>query len=303
MSILVDETTRVLVQGITGTQAAMDVPYMQAYGTRVVAGVTPGKGGQEVFGIPVYDTVREATEKHEVNATVVYVPASAVKDAVLEAVEARIPLVLVPSEAVPQHDAADFIAAARAAGVRVIGPNCNGVISPGKCKLGGIGGDAAGEIYVPGRIGIVSRSGGMCAEIALTLKEAGYGVSTCVSVGGDLIVGSRLVHCLELFADDPETDVVVLFGEPGTRAEQEAAEYLKSVHYPKPVVALIVGDFQERYPKGVSFGHAAAMIDGTGDTAAAKRAVLQDAGVLVTGRLMEIPDLVATALGMTKAGV
>lgn len=302
MSILIDENTRVLIQGITGAQAMLDVPYMQAYGTRVLAGVTPGRGGQRVHGVPVYDSVAQAVAAHEVNATVVYVPGRSLKDAVLEAVEAGLRIILVPSESVPLHDAADFVAAARAAGAYLIGPNCNGLISPGKCKLGGIGGDAAAEVFPPGRVGVLSRSGGMSAEISLTLKAAGLGISTCVSLGGDLIVGCRFVHLLDELAADPDTDAVVLFGEPGTRAEQEAAAYLAARRYPKPVVGLVVGDFQERYPPGVSFGHFAALIDRAEDTARAKRAALQQAGVLVTGRLSEVPDLISQGLGRPRRG-
>ncbi len=274
----------------------MDVPCMRAYGTRVVAGVTPGKGGQQVFGVPVYDTVREALAQHHVTASVVYVPASAVREAVFEAVEARIPLILVPTEGVPHHDAADFVAAARAAGVRIIGPNCNGLISPGECKLGGIGGDAPEEIYAPGSIGIISRSGGMSAEIAVTLKNAGYGVSTCVSIGGDLIIGTSPVECLRLFAADSQTQAVVYFGEPGTRAEQALADYLERARYPKPVAALISGDFQEAYPQGTSFGHASAMIQENNDTARAKRRVLQQAGALIVDRMSGIPKLLSGSL-------
>ncbi len=291
MSILIDGETRVIVQGITGAQAAMDVPYMQAYGTRIVAGVTPGKGGQLVVGVPVYDTVREALQRHPVTASIVYAPAPMVRDAVFEAVEAAIPLVVVPAEGVPYHDAADFVAAARAAGVRIIGPNCNGLISPGKCKLGGIGGDAPDRIYPAGRIGVVSRSGGMSAEIGRTLKRAGYGISTCVSIGGDLIIGTNPVECLRLFAGDSQTTAVVYFGEPGTHAEQLLAGYLERDRYTKTVVALISGDFQESYPRGVSFGHASAMIRDDHDTATAKRDILERAGALVARRLDEIPEL------------
>ncbi len=275
----------------------MDVPYMQAYGTRIVAGVTPGKGGQVVFGVPVYDTVYEAMQRHTVTASIVYAPAPTVREAVFEAVDAEIPLIVVPAEGVPHHDAADFVAAARAAGVRIIGPNCNGLISTGKCKIGGIGGDAPDRIYAAGRIGIVSRSGGMSAEIASTLKRAGYGVSTCVSIGGDLIVGTPPVECFRLFADDPHTNAVAYFGEPGTQAEQVLADYLKRERYAKPVVALISGDFQESYPAGISFGHASAMIRDDQDTATAKRDVLARAGALVARRLDEIPELLKVTGG------
>lgn len=297
MSILIDEGTRLVIQGITGAQARFDVRYCLDYGTRIVAGVTPGRGGDAVEGIPVFNTVAAAVAATGANASGIYVPAAAVKDAVLEAVEAGIKVLLCMAENVPRHDASIAVSAARAAGARMVGFNSNGLISPGKCKLGGIGGDRAAQIYLPGRIGVCSRSGGMSAEICWTLSRAGLGASTCVSMGGDPIVGMRMVEVLRMFEADPETDACVIFGEPGGSHENEVARAVADGVLRKPVVALVAGAFQENYPAGVSFGHVAAMISGGGeDSATAKRAILARAGVHVAASLEEIPVLLKAAL-------
>jgi succinyl-CoA synthetase alpha subunit len=291
MSILIDQETRVLVQGATGAQARFDIRYCIQYGTKIVAGVTPGRGGEEVEGVPVFNTVAAAVKATGANTSAVYVPARAVKDAVFEAVEGGIGVLACLAENVPRHDAAAAVAAARSAGVRMVGFNTNGVISPGRCKLGGIGGDRAERIYAPGRIGVCSRSGGMSAEICNALTKAGFGTSTCVSMGGDPIVGMRMIELLRLFESDPETDACVIFGEPGGTHEIEVAEAIWSGQLKKPIVALIVGEFQERYPTGVSFGHFAAVIRGEGDSASAKRKLLADAGARVARSLEHIPEL------------
>ena len=296
MSILIDESTRVLVQGITGAQGRFDAKYCLAYGTRIVAGVTPGRGGERVESVPVYNTVAAAVAETSANATTIYVPARGVKDAVIEAVEAGIRVILATTENVPRHDAAIAVATARAAGARLIGFNSNGLISPGRCKMGGIGGDFPGECYIPGRIGVCSRSGGMSAELCFALKQAGHGISTCVSIGGDPIIGMRMTECLQMFDADVATDAMVVFGEPGTSHEQEVAAALLSGQLKKPVVALIAGQFQEAYPKGVSFGHVAAMIGERGDSASEKRAILRSSGALVASSLEEIPVLLDGAL-------
>lgn len=298
MSILINSETRVLVQGITGFQGRFDTKHCLEFGTRVVAGVTPGRNGETVEGVPVFNTVRSAVENTSANAAVVYVPARGVADAVQEAVEAGIKVILATSENVPQHDASVAVFAARAADATLVGFNSNGLISPGsRCKLGGIGGDLPDQIYAPGRIGVCSRSGGMSAEVCFALKQAKMGVSTCVSMGGDPITGRAMVEYLQLFEDDPETDAMVIFGEPGSTHEQEVAEAITAGRIKKPVVALIAGEFQERYPKGVSFGHVAAMIRGEGDSASAKRKTLKDAGAHVAFSLAEIPLLLETAKG------
>lgn len=291
MSILIDEQTRVVVQGATGSQARFDIRYCLEYGTRIVAGVTPGRGGETVEGIPVFNTVAAAVAATGANATTVYVPARAVKDAVLEAVDAGIRMLCCLAENVPRHDAAIAVAAARAAGARMAGFNTNGLISPGRSKLGGIGGDRAKQIYAPGRIGVCSRSGGMSAELCWTLTQAGMGASTCVSMGGDPVVGMRMVEILHLFEADPQTDACLIFGEPGGTHELEVAEALRAGTLRKPLVALIAGEFQERYPAGVSFGHFSAVIKGENDSASAKRKVLAAAGARVARSLEEIPGL------------
>lgn len=294
MSILIGEATRVLVQGITGTQARRDVGHCRVYGTRIVCGVTPGRGGSEADGVPVYNTVATATAAHEVDATLVYAPPYAVRDAVLESLAAGIRLAVVLAENVPVHDTAVMRAAAERAGAVIVGCNTNGIIAPGQCKLGGIGGDLPARVFVPGTVGIVSRSGGMSAELALTLKAAGYGVSTAISMGGDTVPCTPMKRYLELFDADPATEAMLLFGEPGTPNEQEVADWL-SVRGPgKPVIAVLAGEFQERYPAGASFGHAAAMIQDSADTVSAKRAMLAAVGVHVVHRLGELGPLLAS---------
>lgn len=291
MSILVGTESRIVVQGATGAQARFDIRYCLEYGARIVAGVTPGRGGESVEGVPVFNTVAAAVAATGANASAVYVPARGVRDAVFEAVDAGIRVMACFAENVPRHDAAAAVAAARGAGARMAGFNTNGLISPGRCKLGGIGGDRAKEIYAPGRIGVCSRSGGMSAEICSTLSRAALGASTCVSMGGDPIVGMRMVELLELFEADPETDACVIFGEPGGSHELEVANRIRERKLKKPVVALIAGQFQENYPAGVSFGHFAAVIQGESDSASAKRKLLAAAGARVAASLEEIPDL------------
>lgn len=293
MSILIDSDTRVVVQGATGNQARFDIRFCLEYGTRIVAGVTPGRGGERVEGVPIFNTVEAAVRETGANASVIYVPARAVRDAVLEAVDAGIGVMLGMAENVPRHDASAAVIAARRAGSRLIGFNTNGVVSPGQCKLGGIGGDRAGLIYKPGRIGVCSRSGGMSAEISMAVQGAGLGVSTCVSMGGDPIVGMRMVEVLRLFEADPGTDACVIFGEPGSTHEIEVAEAMRSGELKKPLLALVAGEFQERYPPGVSFGHVAAMISGVNDSASAKRALLKAAGVHVVDSLAQLSEVLA----------
>lgn len=296
MSILVDRDTRVIVQGITGAQARFDTEWCLRYGTQVVAGVTPGKAGESIHGVPVHDTVRRALDVHPADASVIYVPAPMVRAATLEAIAGGLRLVLVTTEYVPLHDVVHVVAAAREAGVRLVGCNSNGVISPGRTKLGGVGGIDPAEIYTPGRIGVCSRSGGMMAEISLALRAGGYGISTSVSMGGDLVTGTTMAEHLLLFEADPETEAMVIFGEPGTANEQEVAACVAAGQIRKPVVALIAGSFQDRYPRGMTFGHAAALITSDGDSASAKRGVLADAGVHVAVTLEDIPLLLRQTL-------
>ena len=300
MSILIDENTRVVVQGATGNQARFDIRFCLDYGSRIVAGVTPGRGGQTVEGVPVFNTVEAAVRATGANASAIYVPARGVGDAVQEALDANIKMLLALAENVPRHDALRAVTHVRRSGARLVGFNTNGLISPGKCKMGGIGGDRAGDIYAPGRIGICSRSGGMSAEIAYTLRQAQMGTSTCVSLGGDPIVGMRLVEVLRMFEADPHTDAMVVYGEPGGSHESEVVDALRAGELTKPIVAMVVGHFQERYPRGASFGHVAAMIDGEADSASAKCAMLTRAGVLVSETLDNVPTLLSAALARAK---
>lgn len=301
MSILIDRGTRILVQGITGGQAGIDTERAIGYGAKIVAGVTPGRGGEVVHNVPVFDTVAQACRAHAIDATIVYTPPLAVRAAVLEAIAADVPLIVVTAEGVPIHDAAYIIAAARQVGIRLVGCNTNGIISPGRSRIGGIGGVDPSEMYVPGRIGICSRSGGMSAELARVLKFAGLGVSTCVSMGGDRITGLRMVDLALLFQEDIDTDAIIVFGEPGTSNEGELAQAIKERRITKPVVALISGAFQERYPAGQMFGHAAALIHGTTDSATAKKALLRNAGAMIAETLDEIPGLLMSAGAITTA--
>lgn len=296
MSILIDESTRVIVQGITGATARADTERCIRSGTKIVAGVSPGHGSEEVHGVPVYDTVRAALSEHPATATAIYVPPQAARDAVGEALDGGLKLLLVTAEYVPIHDVIYMTAAAHAAGAVLIGCNTNGIISAGKSRIGGIGGINPDELYPRGFVGICSRSGGMSAEIALALKAGGLGVSTCVSMGGDSVTGLCMVDYALMFEADPETKAIVVFGEPGTSNEQGLAAAVAAGKIKKPVVALIVGSFQESYPPGISFGHAAAMISRPGESASAKRALLLEAGVHVCDVLEKIPTIIQAAL-------
>jgi succinyl-CoA synthetase alpha subunit len=293
MSILLDERSRVLIQGITGQQARTHVKYMVKYGTQVVAGVSPGKAGGEVDGVSVYETVRSAMRHHEVDIAVLFIPGRVAKDAALEAVENEVPLVVILAEGVPHHDTAAILARARARGVRVIGPNSQGMISAGKAKLGGTGGQFPERMFVPGPVGIISRSGGMGGEIGSALTRRGIGQSTYVSIGGDLLIGTTFCDLLLLFEDDPATHAVVMFGEPGTGHEEAAADLIRAGRISKPVIA---GESLERLPRGMSFGHTSSIIARGLGSPARKKAVLRDAGARVAERFEEIPDLVAEAL-------
>lgn len=290
MSILVDEDTRVLIQGITGREASEKVPEMIEYGTEVVAGVTPGKGGQEVEDVPVYDTVAEALNEHPgINTSLVYVPAFAAKDAVFEALENGIPLVNIVTERIPVKDAWRIYEKAREEDARVVGPTSVGIISPGKCKLGPIGGSEPGEVYKPGKVGIISKSGGMTTETAWVVKQAGYGVSTAAGLGGDVIAGTSFADALKLFEEDDQTEVVVMFGELGGTYEEKAAELLENGGFTKPLVAFIAGKFTENMPSK-KYGHAGAIIRGDRGTPSGKIQVLEEAGAHVVEVHHEIGD-------------
>ncbi|MDN5346892.1 MAG: succinyl-CoA synthetase alpha subunit [Clostridia bacterium] len=291
MGILIDAGTRILIQGITGREASMVTRHMLDYGTPVAAGVTPGKGGTEVHGVPVYDTVRQACREHEINAALIYVPPAFVYDAVLEAVANGINLIVIITENIPQHDVMKLLAATKKAGARVIGPNTTGIINPrARMKMGAIGGDNVERCFVPGCVGVISRSGGMTAETAHMVKRAGLGVSTAIAIGGDPMIGSPPRELLELFEQDPETQAVVMFGEPGTTFEEDVAELLAAKGFTKPLIAYIAGRFTEDMPEGTVFGHAGAIIEGGKGKPSTKMRLLREAGAYVAERYDDIVD-------------
>jgi len=296
MSIILDGTTRVLIHGITGRQARTHLGYMRAYGTNVVAGVSPGRGGQEVDGIPVFDTVRSAVAAHPADLAVLFVPSPGARPTALEVIDAGVPVVVILAEGVPHHDTAQILHRARLAGVRVIGPNSQGMISPGKAKIGGTGGQYPERMFTPGPVGIVSRSGGMGGEIGSALTRRGIGQSTYVSIGGDLVTGTAFWDLLPLYQADPETEVLVLFGEPGTGHEEKTAELIAAGEFTKPVVAFVCGEALEGLPKGMSFGHTSSIIARGLGSPTRKKALLREAGALVAERFGDIPGLVEQAL-------
>ena len=288
MSILVGRDTRVLVQGITGRDGSFHARGMKEYGTKVVAGVTPGKGGSNVDGIPVFDSVDEAVARTKANVSVIYVPAPLAQDAIYEAVDAEIPLVVCITEGVPVRDMMEVAAYLRGKSTRLIGPNCPGLITPGQCKVGIM----PGFIHSPGRIGLVSRSGTLTYEVVWQLTNAKMGQSTCIGIGGDPIVGTRFVDTLAQFEADDDTDAIVLLGEIGGTDEDDAAALIEQ-HVSKPVVAFIAG---QTAPPGKRMGHAGAIVSGGAGTAAEKMARFERAGVPVAKIPSEIPGLVAAAL-------
>jgi len=289
MSILVDDQTRVVVQGITGRDGAFHAQQMAEYGTKVVAGVTPGKGGQKVAGIPVYDTVREAVDVRGANTSVLYVPSAFASDAIYEAADAGIQLVVCITEGIPTREMIEVMQYLSDGQARLIGPNCPGIITPGQAKVGIM----PGHIFKPGRVGVLSRSGTLTYEVVYQLTQAGIGQSTSIGLGGDPIIGFRFVDGLELFQADPETDAVVLIGEIGGTDEEEAAQYV-SQHMSKPVVAFIAG---LTAPPGKRMGHAGAIISGGSGTAAEKIEALQAVGIPVASKPADIVGLVRGAAG------
>ncbi|AEM39077.1 succinyl-CoA synthetase, alpha subunit [Pyrolobus fumarii 1A] len=290
MPVLVGKGTVALVQGITGRYGSFHTKLMLEYGTRIVAGVTPGKGGENVHGVPVYDSVEEAVREHpEINSSIIFVPAPGAADAIIEAVDAGIKLIVVITEGIPIHDSLRAINYARSRGVRVIGPNCPGVITPGEAKLGIM----PHQYFKPGNVGIVSRSGTLTYEIAAMLSERGIGQSTVIGVGGDPIIGTDLVEAVKLFNDDPQTDLVVVIGEIGGDQEERLAEAYKRGEIQKPLVAYVAG---RNAPPGKRMGHAGAIVMGSSGTAEEKARVLQEAGIPVARVPTEVPDLVEAKL-------
>lgn len=290
MSVLVNGSMRVLIQGITGKQGQYHAERMLEYSMPVVAGTTPGRGGEEVAGVPVFHSVAEAVQAvGPIDASMILVPPMGVLEAGMEAVAARIPLIVIITEHVPTWDAVRLVAEARRAGVTLIGPNTIGVISPGKGKVGIM----PGSIYSPGPVGIASRSGTLTHETASNLTFHGIGQSTCIGIGGDAVIGFGFVDALEAFRNDPETECVVLIGEIGGTQEQKAAEYLIRHGYPKPVLGFIGG---RTAPPERRMGHAGAIVEGRDGTAAAKVRVLEEAGVEVCSTMDELLAAIETAL-------
>jgi succinyl-CoA synthetase alpha subunit len=288
MSILIDETTRVVVQGITGGEGTFHTLRMQEYGTQVVAGVTPGKGGQTHLDVPVYNTVAEAVEKEAANASAIFVPPFFAADAIMEAVEAGIQVIVCITEGIPTFDMIKAKQYLKGSDCQLIGPNTPGIISPGKCKIGIM----PGHIHTPGTIGIISRSGTLTYEAVQQVSLQGYGQSTAIGIGGDPIVGLKFIDLLKLFKEDKGTEAVILIGEIGGTAEEEAAEYIKK-EFPKPVVSFIAG---QTAPPGRRMGHAGAIIAGGKGTAKEKMEALEKAGVLVAKSPAEIGTKVKEAL-------
>jgi len=289
LSILIDENTRVLVQGITGGEGSFHTKAMLQYGTNVVAGVTPGKKGQKFEGIPVFNTVEEAVKNEGVNASVIFVPPAFSADAIMEAAHEGLDVVVCITEGIPTYDMVKVYDYLKNRKTRMIGPNCPGIISPGKCKIGIM----PGNIHKPGSVGVISRSGTLTYEAVNQLSELGFGQSTCIGIGGDPVIGSTFIDLLELFEEDDDTDCVVLIGEIGGTAEEEAAEYTKE-NLSKPVVSFIAG---QTAPPGRRMGHAGAIISGGKGTAKEKMKALTEAGITVCETPAVIGETVKKVLG------
>jgi len=286
MSILINKNTKVICQGFTGSQGTFHSEQAIAYGTQVVGGVTPGKGGTTHLGLPVFNTVRDAIKETGATASVIYVPAPFCKDSILEAIDAGIELIICITEGIPTLDMLVIKAKLDQRGVRMIGPNCPGMITPGECKIGIM----PGHIHAPGKVGVVSRSGTLTYEAVKQITDIGLGQSSCVGIGGDPIAGANFVDILKLFQADPQTEIIVMIGEIGGNAEEEAAEYIKK-HVTKPIIAYIAG---VTAPAGKRMGHAGAIIAGGKGTAEEKFAALEAAGVTTVRSLAEIGEAVKT---------
>ncbi len=303
MSILITRDTTFIIQGITGREAVNLTRENLAYGAKIVGGVTPGRAGRDIYGVPVFDSVRQLVQARGVpDGAIVSVPPRFTRDAVFEAIENGIRLVVVVTENVPRREVAQMVELAALRGARIIGPNCLGLISPGEAKMGGVGGPAANtrQAYSKGPIGVMSRSGGMTTEIASTLSAAGLGQSTCVSIGGDAIVGTTYAELMPLFEADPETKAIAIYSEPGGRMEAELAEWVSSNKSRLPIVAFMAGRFMDEM-KGMRFGHAGTIVEGKEDTTAEKIARMEAAGISVAERIEEIPRLIRERLSAAGA--
>jgi len=288
-TFILNENTKVIVQGITGTQGRFHTKLMLDYGTKIVAGVTPGKAGAEVHGIPVYDTVEEAMREHEANASIIFVPAPFAAEAALEALESGIKTIVIITEHVPIRDTVEVMARAKKEKATIVGPNTPGVITPGKCKLGIM----PAHIFKPGVVGIASRSGTLTYEIAAGITKAGLGQSTCVGLGGDPVVGLNFVEALKTFLEDERTEAVALIGEIGGNLEELAAEFIVKEKYPKPVVAFVAG---KTAPPGKRMGHAGAIVMGRTGTAQSKIEAFKKARVEVAERPSDVARILVEKL-------
>jgi succinyl-CoA synthetase alpha subunit len=293
MSILINRDTRVIVQGITGSAGAFHTKLMLEYGTKIVGGVTPGRSGSTQEGVPVFDTLADAVSATGANASVVYVPPPFAADAIMEAVDAELPLVVCITEGIPVMDMVRVARYMEGRKTRLIGPNCPGIITPGECKIGIM----PGHIHRPGRIGVLSKSGTLTYEAVFQLSSLGMGQSTCIGIGGDPIIGTTHVDALKLFNADPDTDAVIMIGEIGGNAEELAAEYIRD-HMKKPVIGFIAG---QTAPPGKRMGHAGAIISGGKGTAAEKIAALESAGIRVTRSPAEMGETMRDVLARAQA--
>jgi succinyl-CoA synthetase alpha subunit len=304
VSILIDEHTTFIVQGITGREAVNLTRECLDYGkgAKIVGGVTPGRLGRDVHGVPVFDTVAQAVEHHggAIDGSVVTVPPAFTKDAVFEAIENGVKLVVIVTERIPRRDVAEMVELAGEHQARIIGPNCLGIIVPNVIKMGGIGGPAkdASKSYTPGQVGVISRSGGMTTEMSSTLTAAGLGQSTAVSIGGDAIIGSSYAELMPLFEADEQTEAIVIYTEPGGRMEAELAAWVTENNSRLPIVAFMAGRFMDEMP-GMSFGHAGTIVEGKEDTAGEKIARLAEAGITVAEEISQIPELIRQKIGVT----
>ena len=288
MTVLVNSETRVLVQGITGSQGQLHTRGCKDYGTNIVSGVTPGKGGQDFEGVPIFNTVKQAVEATGANASMIFVPPPFAADAIIEAAAVKIPLIVAITEGVPVQDMVRAVSYVKRQGVRLVGPNCPGVITPGECKIGIM----PGSIHQPGKIGVVSRSGTLTYEAVGQLSGVGLGQSTCIGIGGDPVNGTNFIDCLRMFQDDPGTEAIVMIGEIGGDAEEQAAAFVKE-YVTKPIVSFIAG---QTAPPGRRMGHAGAIISGGKGTAAEKMAALQDAGIHVVPTPADIGEKMVEVL-------
>ena len=298
MSILINKNTSFIIQGITGREAVSLTRENLEYGANIIGGVTPGRAGRDIYGVTVFDCVRDVVEaKGQPEGSIVSVPPTFTKDAVFEALENDIKIIVIVTENIPRKEVAQMVELANLRGARIIGPNCLGLISPGEAKMGGVGGPVANtrQAYTKGNIGVMSRSGGMTTEIASTLTAAGLGQSTCVSIGGDAIVGTTYSELMPFFEADPETHAIAIYSEPGGRMEAELAEWVQVNNSRLPIVAFMAGRFMDEM-QGMRFGHAGTIVEGKEDTTADKIERMEAAGISVAERIEEIPDLLRKRL-------